>query len=152
MIAKLTHSLSDLYQADETAWLEAMAELIHEGRASDLDYGHLAEYLEDMARRDRREVKSRLRLLIAHVLKWLYQESMRTPSWRGTINSQRRELEDELLTSGTLRNHAEAILAATYTKAVEDAVEDTGLPAETFPAECPWTLEQLLSAEVLGDY
>ncbi len=149
MIRKTTNSLPNLYEADETAWLDAMAELIRDGRANDLDYPHLAEYLEDMARRDRRELRSRLRTLIAHVLKWIYQKEMRNSSWRSTITTQRQEIDDDLLTSGTLRNHAEAILAECYAKAVERAADETGLPAATFPTECPWTLEQLLSAEAL---
>jgi len=41
--------LPALYERDETAWLEAMAELARDGRAEDLDLGHLADYLFDMA-------------------------------------------------------------------------------------------------------
>ena len=40
--------LSALYLEDETAWLDAMAELIAEGRRDELDYEHLREYLHDM--------------------------------------------------------------------------------------------------------
>lgn len=150
MIREQTHSLADLYLDDETAWLDAMATLIREGRLGDLDYPHLAEYIEDMARRDRREVSGRLKILLVHVLKWTYQKNMRTPSWSGSAWSQQDELEFDM-ESGALRNHAETSLAAIYEKARKLASAETGLPAETFPAECPWTLEQLLSAEVLGD-
>ena len=149
MIARANEALTGLYETDETAWLDAMAELIRAGQLGDVDYPHLAEYLEDMATRDRREVKSRLKILIAHVLKWIYQKEMRTPSWRATINVQRDDLEDELQTSKSLRNHAEAILAEAYAKALQRAADETGLPAATFPPECPWSLEQLLSPEVL---
>jgi uncharacterized protein YbaP (TraB family) len=92
-----------------------------------------------------------LRILLAHLLKWTHQPEKRSNSWRGTITTQRHELEDDLLTSGTLRNHAEAILPETYAQAVEQAVDETGLPDATFPPQCPWKLDQLLSAEVLGD-
>ena len=61
--------LSLLYEQDETAWLEAMSELIRLGRLDEVDYPNLAEYLAEMARRDRREVESRLTVLIAHALK-----------------------------------------------------------------------------------
>ena len=80
MIVKPTEKLADLYEADETAWLDAMAESIRKGRLDDLDYAHLAEYLEDMAKRDRREVKSRLTVLAAHVLKWQHQPKKRSRS------------------------------------------------------------------------
>lgn len=88
-----------LYEQDETAWLEAMAELIRMGRRDQVDYPNLAEYLADMARRDRREVTSRLSVLVAHLLKWRHQPERQTGSWRGTVEIQRQELA-ELLESG----------------------------------------------------
>ena len=94
MIQRAETALAQLYEADETAWLEAMADLIQQGRWGDLDYPHLEEYLSDMARRDRREVESRLTTLLAHVLKWVHQPDHRSRSWRGTIVEQRQELEE----------------------------------------------------------
>jgi hypothetical protein len=86
------NTLGILYEHDETAWLEAMAELIRMGRLDELDYANLAEYLSDMARRDRREVESRLSGLLSHVLKWVHQTDGRSGSWKGTIIEQRQEL------------------------------------------------------------
>jgi Domain of unknown function DUF29 len=146
MIQRAVENLSQLYESDEAAWLEEMADLIQQGRWGDLDYPHLREYLTDMARRDRREVKSRLTTLLAHVLKWLHQPDQRSRSWRATIVEQRQELSG-LAAGGVLRNHAEAILAEAYEEAVERAAAETGLAAESFPAECPYTLEQLLAPE-----
>jgi hypothetical protein len=146
MIQRAAATLSQLYESDETAWLEAMADLIQQGRWGDLDYPHLGEYLTDMARRDRREVESRLATLLAHILKWVHQPDHRSRSWRGTIVEQRQELS-RLATRGALRNHAEAALAAAYAEAIERAAAETGLAAEAFPAECPYTLEQLLAWE-----
>jgi hypothetical protein len=121
-----------------------MADLIQHGQWGDLDYPHLGEYLRDMARRDRREVEGRLATLLAHVLKWRHLPEHRSRSWRGTIIEQRQELA-RLTGRGVLRNHAEAILADSYAEAVERAAAETGLAASTFPAECPFTLEQLLA-------
>jgi hypothetical protein len=150
MIQRAANRLAQLYEADETAWLEAMAELISQGRWDDLDYAHLGEYLGDMARRDRREVKSRLTTLLAHVLKWEQQSEHRSRSWRSTIIEQRQELSG-LVTRGVLRQHAEAVLAEAYAEAVERAAAETGLTAESFTAECPYTLDQLLSPDYLGE-
>jgi hypothetical protein len=150
MVQKSTPTLADLYEADETAWLDAMAELIRHGRVADLDYPHLMEYLEDMAKRDRREVSSRMAILIVHVLKWIHQSEKRTKSWQRTVVVQRQELA-RILQSGTLRNHAEAVLAEAYADAVEQAAAETGLEEETFPATCPWTLDQLLSPDILKE-
>jgi hypothetical protein len=150
MIQRATANLSHLYETDETAWLEAMADLIHRGRSDDLDFTHLAEYLGDMARRDRREVKSRLTTLLAHVLKWVHQPDQRTRSWRSTIIEQRQELSG-LVARGVLRNHAEAVLGEAYAEAVERTSAETGLDAAAFPVDCPYSLEQLLSAEFPGE-
>jgi hypothetical protein len=147
MIQKAAHALADLYELDETAWLESMAELIREQRWSDLDYSHLQEYLTDMAGRDRREVESRLVVLLAHLLKWEHQPEHRSRSWRGTVIEQRQELAS-LAERGVLRNHAEAILPRAYAKAVERAAAETGLAARAFPNECPYTLGQLLATEL----
>jgi hypothetical protein len=139
-----------LYERDETAWLEAMSDLIRLGQLDQVDYRNLAEYLADMARRDRREVENRLTVLIVHVLKWIHQPERRTGSWKATIIEQRQEL-DGLVSRGVLRSHAEAVLTDAYHKAVERAAAETGLQARTFPPTCPYSLDELLSAELLAD-
>jgi hypothetical protein len=137
-------TLADLYHTDETAWLDAMVELLRRGAHADLDHPNLREYLSDMAGRDRREVESRLAVLIAHILKWVYQPDHRSRSWRGTIVDQRLELA-RLVGRGVLRNHAEAVLGEAYREGVERAAADTDLPAESFPADCPYSLDELLA-------
>jgi hypothetical protein len=136
--------LSMLYEQDETAWLEAMSALAASGRCAEMDYPHLSEYLLDMARRDRREVFSRLVALLSHLLKWEHQPDRRSGSWRGTIREQRRELR-HLVESGTLRNHAEAVLADAYAEARWQAADETELSPDVFPAEDARSLEELLA-------
>jgi len=145
---KTTDFLPDLYEVDETAWLDEMADIIEQRRYNELDYAHLGEFLADMARRDRREVESRLEVLLTHVLKWTHQPHKRTPSRRGTILTQAHELA-RLLESGALRNHAESVLGKVYLESVAVASAETELIAAMFPKECPCTVEQLLAAEVL---
>lgn len=136
--------LPRLYQADETAWLEAMAHLIEAGDYADLDYANLRVYLTDMARRDRREVESRLIALLVHILKWDGQPDHRSRSWQVTILEQRQELEG-LVERGVLRNHAEAVFAEVYRKAVARVAVETGLAADVFPTECRYTLDEVLA-------
>jgi len=150
MTAAQALSPSVLYEQDETAWLEATAESIRLGRLDEVDYPNLAEYLADMAGRDRREVESRLIVLLAHVLKWTYQPERRSGGWKATIIEQRQELEG-LVRRGVLRNHAEAVLADAYRKAVERAAAETGLGSETFPVQCPHDIEQLLSVDLVAE-
>ena len=147
MSVRMIDLLPALYERDETAWLEAMAELARDGRAEDLDLRHLAEYLFDMARRDRREVESRLAVLLSHLLKWTYQPDHRSRGWRATVIEQRQEL-NRLAGRGVLRNHAQEVLADVYTEAVERAAVETGASRDRFPAECPYTLDELLTVEL----
>ncbi len=93
MASLRTVPLAELYAEDETAWLDRMGELVRRRRLSELDVDNLAEYLSDMARRDRREVKSRLGLLMAHLLRWEDQPDRRSgsrpPPFRGPSLSAR---------------------------------------------------------------
>jgi hypothetical protein len=138
--------LARLYESDETGWLERMYKLVNERRYGELDYEHLGEFLLDMAKRDRREVFSRLTTLLTHLLKWEYQPRKRSRSWETTIRIQRDDLQD-LLESKTLRNHALEELPKAYARAVTYAAGETGLAKEKFPQECPYALDDLLSGE-----
>ncbi len=146
MIQRASPALPELYETDETAWLEAMSELIRTERLADLDYANLAKYLADMARRDKREVLSRLATLIAHLLKWGFQPEKRTNSWSVTIEAQRQQLA-ELLESGVLHNYADEILARAYGNAVRLASRETDLPLAKFPRTCPYTLDGILAED-----
>jgi hypothetical protein len=146
MVERSTHSLASLYHDDETAWLESMAHLVSERRFEELDHEHLHEYLLDMARRDKREVLSRLTVLLAHLLKWEHQPDQQTNSWRATILHQRQELRD-LLESRTLHNYAEEILSRAYGRAVQQAAAEAGVEESAFPASCPWSLAEVVPEE-----
>ena len=144
MVQRTPAATAALYEADETAWLEATADLIRSGRLTEVDLNTLAEYLTDMAKRDRREVFSRLVVLLSHLLKWEHQPDQRPRSWRGTILEQQRELR-QLLESGTLRNHALAVFAEAYADARKQAAAETGLPRSAYPEECRWNLDSALA-------
>src|SRR5437870_12985752 len=99
--------LSALYEQDETAWLEAMSALAARGQYATMDYRHLSEYLADMAKRDRREVFSRLVVLLSHLLKWEHQPEGWSGSWRGRVREQRRGWR-QVVGGGTRRHRGDA--------------------------------------------
>lgn len=145
MVVQLTRQANaTLCEADETAWLERTAELLRGERFDALDPHTLAEYLTDMANRDRREVYSRLVVLFTHLLKWDHQPDRRGGSWQSTIREQRRELR-MMLESGTLRNHAAGVFPDAYADARLHAADETTLPVATFPEACPWELDAALA-------
>ena len=139
-------SVPSLYEQDETAWLEQTASLVSQRRFAEIDHQNLSEYLSDMARRDKREVLSRLVILLTHLLKWEHQPERRSNSWRGTILSQRRELR-QLLESGTLLRYAGEVLDKAYKAAIEQAAVESGLAEDVFPSERSLSLEEILAQD-----
>jgi len=144
MVGREPQAVASLYEVDETAWLDRTAESVRCGRFEEIDTEALAEFLTDLAKRDRREVFSRLVVLLVHLLKWEYQPERRSGSWQGTMLEQQRELR-QLLDSGTLRAHALAVLAETYAEARKQAAAETGLARTVFSGECPWDLDEVLA-------
>jgi hypothetical protein len=144
MVQRSPVATATLYEVDETAWLESAADLVRQGRFDEIDRQTLAEYLTDLVKRDRREVFSRLVVLLSHLLRWKYQPDQRSGSWRGTILQQQRELR-QLLESGTLRNHALAVLADAYADAREQAAAETESARTAFPQACEWDLDSALA-------
>lgn len=142
---KATVGAVSLYELDETAWLEQTAELISQGRWNEIDREQLSEYLIDMARRDKREVFSRLTVMLAHRLKWEFQPARRTKSWLRTMVVQSSELE-QLLESELLRQYAASVLEKAFARAVQRAAVETGLKKSDFPTQSPWPLDDVLKA------
>ena len=102
-----------------------------------------------MGRRDLKELNSRMRVLLIHLLKRHLQPEKRSRSWDSTIVSQRIEIEDDLKQSPSLRAKLRAEFKDNYEKAVRRAIVETGLARDRFPNECPFTLEQILDPEFL---
>jgi hypothetical protein len=134
----------DAYEEDYHRWCLDQAALIRAGRFDELDADHLAEEIEDMGGRDRRELSSRLAILLMHLLKHAHQPRRRSRSWVVTILLQRSEIEGILGQSPSLRSRVRSDLGKIYRTARDAAVAETGLPARTFPDLCPWTPEQIL--------
>jgi Domain of unknown function DUF29 len=135
-----------LYDEDFYAWTQEQAALLRAKKWRELDYGNLAEELEALGKRDRRELEHRLEVLVMHLLKWRYQPERRDRSrgWRSTIREQRRRLTRLLRDSPSLRSEVPALLDDGYPHACGKALDETRLPPETFPPTCPWTAVQVL--------
>ncbi len=95
---------------------------------------------------EKRELISRLSVLLLHLLKWRYQPEKQSPSWEASIRVQRNRLADHLDDNPSLRPLLPQALASAYRDAALEAVVETGLAGSTFPRGCPWTVEQVLDA------
>jgi len=131
---------TDLYERDFHQWTERSAELLREGRLSEIDAENIAEELESMGRSQKRELNSRLTVLSAHLLKWEHEPNFRSKSWTKAIRSQRNEIEDLLEDSPSLAGKVD--LTKAYRRAAEEAASDMGVDARLFPPSCPYSFDQ----------
>jgi hypothetical protein len=136
-----------LYDQDFYAWSNEQAALLRAGRLGQADIEHIAEEIESMGKTEKRELISRLTVLLLHLLKWRFQAPKRVASWEASIRVQRNRLADHLDDNPSLKPLLPKALSAAYRDAVLEAVAETGLPEAAFPAACPWPTEQVLSAD-----
>jgi Domain of unknown function DUF29 len=140
-----------LYEQDFWLWTQTMAQALKSGNFSQLDLENLAEEVESLGRSDRRELQSRLTVLLMHLLKWQFQPEMQSGSWRGTLAEQRIRITKLLKESPSLRSFFELSIDECYDDAKVKASEETGLMMVTFPVICPYEIENILSIEFLPD-
>lgn len=95
----------------------------------------------------RRALASRLRVLISHLLKWERQPEPRPRSGMAIIRIQRAEIADLLADNPSLRPQLAMFVERAWPKVREFAWAETGLPFAAFPAECPYTAEQILDGD-----
>jgi hypothetical protein len=139
------------YEQDYYAWIIHNAMLLRQGKLQQLDVGHLIEELEAMGAKERRELESRIVVLIMHLLKWQYQAINRCASWKGTIIEQRRQIQRLIKMSPSLKRFLSEMLQENYAEAVERAVVDTGLAEEIFPAKCSFCWEEIIDNKYYPD-
>jgi hypothetical protein len=141
---------SELYERDFYEWAMANAALIREGRLDELDLENVAEEIESLGASQSRELRSRLRVLLVHLLKRELQPDKRdTRSWLTTIANQRDELDALLRQSPSLHSQMLEALKETYPKAVRLVRIETKQKDAPLSPECPWTAEQLLDPDFL---
>ncbi len=138
---------NDLYEADFYAWTQEQARLLREQRWADLDLDNLVDEVESVGRSDKRQIESRLEVLLAHLLKWKFQPGGRCNSWIGTIFEQRGRIAGLVEESPSLREFQRQEVFKSYRAARLTAAKETGIALGVFPEECPFTPEQVLDLE-----
>lgn len=139
----------NLHEQDFYGWIQQQADLLRSGRLSELDVEHLIEEIESMGASERSQLQNRLRILLAHLLKWQFQPAYRGRSWLATIEEQRLSLRDLLDENPSLKPHVDERIRKAYPLAVLLAVKETDLDKSSFPRECPYTREQIFDFEYL---
>jgi hypothetical protein len=132
------------YDNDFYSWTQEQAELLKNGRFSELDIDNLIEEVESMGRSEKRELESRLTILLLHLLKWKYQEVRRGRRWQLSIDEQRLQFCKTLNENPGLKPTLDEIIKDAYKLAVIKAARETKISKSIFPECCPWTLAQFI--------
>jgi hypothetical protein len=145
-----------LYDRDFFEWTVRNAELLRNGCVEEADLEHIAEEIQDLGDRHRREIRSRLVVLLKHLLKWSMQPQRRytesgSSSWLSTIREQRGQLADLLEEAPSLKRFAEETLPKAHRRAIKEASAETGIPIRQFPEQCPFRFDQVLEDEFLPE-
>jgi Domain of unknown function DUF29 len=133
------------YERDFYSWLMEQARHLREGRFEALDCDNLAEEIESLGREQFNKLVSALRVLMAHVLKWDHQPSLRSRSWVLSIQEQRLEIADVLSDNPSLKPRIDEAVARGYRRARIEAAKETGLDEDAFPSTSPYAFDELIS-------
>jgi hypothetical protein len=134
------------YGSDFYAWANEQAALLRAGRLGHADIEHIAQEIESMGRTEKRELISRLRVLILHLLKWKFQPTGRGSSWRASIRVQRLDLAEHLNDNPSLKAILPQAIATAFAAAVIEAADQTGLPESALPSSSPWAFDEMMDA------
>ncbi len=134
------------HEQDRHAWAVETARRLRAGEPVDADA--LAEEMEQMARSDAHELRSRITQILEHLLKLdipnepLVERNSR--GWRGSIARQRVEIAVLLEESPSLKARITAeLVERCYRDAVTVVEAEYGVKC---PQECPYAIGELIRA------
>ncbi len=147
----LKPTTDSLYDTDYVQWVETTLQKLQQKDYANVDWENLLDEIGDMSRSERRSIESNMIVLILHLLKWQYQPDRRSRSWQSSVVEHRRRVNKSLKESPSLKPFLRKELVEIYADAVDQAVAETGLLVETFPAECPYAIAQILERGFLPE-
>jgi Domain of unknown function DUF29 len=137
-------SRRSLHDNDFYAWSLEQAALLRAGRVGEADLATIAEEIESMGKTEKRELVSRLTVLLLHLLKWERQPAGRSNSWRLSIANARDEIADLLDDNPSLKAIIDDVMASAYRYARRKAAIEMDMAEDTFPAQCPWNFARAM--------
>ena len=121
-----------LYERDFLLWTTDTVAKLKAKDFGQLDLENLIEEIESLGRAQKKELKSRLLVLLEHLLKRLYVNSPDNyRGWEITINEQRRQLELEIEDSPSLKTIWDEAFSTAWRLALKGVRKD--YPQVIFP-------------------
>jgi Domain of unknown function DUF29 len=138
-----------LYERDFNLWVEEQVALLETGALKRLDVPNLIEEIAEMARSQKRAIRSDLVVLLSHLLKWQHQPANRSTGWAGSIVEHRRRIDEQIEDSPSLVGYPGEVFERCYRAARVQAAAETGLAISSLPETNPYTLDQVLDPTFL---
>ena len=138
-----------LYENDFFAWFMLNAQLLREDRLVEIDAENIAEELEGLARYEKRLLVRRMSNLIISLIRWDVQPGLQGGPLIDLIEIQRLDVKEILDDCPSLMEEMDEILERAYKEAYRGAVAITGFDEKNFSKVCPYTLHQILDAEII---
>ena len=142
-----TRDGSDLYDRDFHAWTQDQAARLRTLSGQQrIDAAHLAEEIEDLGNRDIRELNSRLREALTHLLKLAAYPAQEPPRhWFEEVDRQHTDALEVVAQSPGLRQHVDVqdIWVKALRRANRALAKYDEPPLPTDP-HCPFSRDELL--------
>ena len=132
-------------QDDFAAWAFYQAMLLRSGQLHLLDRHAISEELDTLGRKEFRTLDSLVAQIVAHMLKWDRQPERRDVSWVNSIETQRSHIRKLILDNPSLKSRQLEAVAEAYPDAVRDASTAIEIPARQFPAQCPYSWDDIMA-------
>ncbi len=134
-----TLNLQPLYDRDTLLWLEDIVAKLKAHDFINLDIENLIEEIEALGRSQKKELKTRLLVLLEHLLKRLYVDSPNDyRGWEITIRQQRQQIELEIDDSPSLKTIWNEAFDKSWYLALKGVKQD--YPRTAFPDK--WLYER----------
>jgi Domain of unknown function DUF29 len=130
------------HKSDFFAWTQDQAALARARSSNAFDWDNVALELDALGKAETRELRSKFVVLIAHLLKWMFQPERQSRYWANTIANQRDEIMLHLGDNPSLKASEQDSFDAAYGLARRTASTETDLDLDQFPLTSPFTLDQ----------
>lgn len=151
MLTESRQTNKSLYETDLNLWVETTVNLLRTGGLGELDLDNLAEEIEDMGSSRKDALESNLIRVLQHLLKWKYQPTKRTNSWKASITEHSLRLNKAFRKSPSLKSYFEDVFSECYQDAKLIAAQETGIDISVFPETCPFSRSDVLNPQYLPE-